>query len=347
MPIDRRQFIVTTAALAASAALPRLAFAAPSLDDLYEAAKAEGEVTWYVVPMSSESAERAGAAFTAAYPGVKVNVVRSTAEVAFQRLNQDISTGVANCDVLTTSNIAHAMDLKSRDLLAIYTPIRKDEVFEEFRGIDPDDAYHVSVAGPMSIVYNTDKVTEVDAPKNWPDLLDPKWTDHVAIGHPGFSGYVGMWAVKMKELYGWDFFETLAEINPHIGRSSIDVVTTTASGETLVGAGPTASALISAAKGNPIAVIYPTDGTVVITSPSAILADAPHPNAARLFSEFLLGPEFAEVVAADFGNPIRPGVPLAAGVVPFDEMKVITATTDQMINGIPELAEEFRDTFGI
>ncbi len=344
MRISRRTFVAATAA---AAIVPSLGRANTAIDALYEAAKKEGEITWYIVPMSSASAERAGAAFTDRYPGVKVNVVRSTAQVAWQRLNQDIDTGVNNCDVLTTSNMSHAIDLKSRDLLAAYTPQRKNEVFEQFRGIDADDAFHVTVAGPMCMIHNTDEVPVASAPTNWTDLLDPKWAKRIAIGHPGFSGYVGMWAVKMQELYGWEFFEKLAELEPHIGRSSIDAVTTTAAGETLIGAGPAASSLISASKGNPIGNIYPTDGTVVITSPSGVMKTAPHPNAARLFSEFLLGEEYAAVVANDFGTPIRPGVALREGVANYDSIKVITASTDQMMNGIPEVAEKFRDTFGI
>ncbi|MEX2520721.1 MAG: extracellular solute-binding protein [Paracoccaceae bacterium] len=345
MSVNRRTFIATSTA--AAALLPYAGRAQGSLEELYEAARSEGELTWYIVPYGSETAERIGAAFTKKYPGVKVNVVRTTAQVAFQRLNQDIDSGVANCDVFASSVMAHAVDLKERGLLMNYTPINKENAFPDFRNIDPDDAFTVTTAGPMCIVYNTDKVTEEEAPKNWPDLLDPKWKSQVAIGHPGFSGYVGLWAVKMRELYGWDFFEKMAEQDPHIGRSSIDVVTTTASGETAVGAGPSASSLISAEKGNPIANIYPTDGTVVITSPSAIMGDAPHPSAAKLFMEFQLSQECGQVVADEFSTPVVPGVALRDGVKPLGDIKVIQATLDQMTKSVPEVAEQFRDTFGI
>lgn len=347
--MKRRTFLMATAASAAL--LPVAVRAASHMSDqiaaLYEMAKPEGEVTWYVVPMDSETAERVGQLFTSIYPGIKVNVVRSTATVAFQRLNQDIDTGVNNCDVLTTSNIAHAEDLKARGLLTQYSPIRKEEVLAAFQGADPDDMYHVTTAGPMGIVYNTNDVSEADAPKNWPDLLDPKWKGKLAIGHPGFSGYVGIWAVKMRELYGWEFFEKLVDQDPYVGRSSIDVVTTTAAGETSVGAGPTTSALIAAEKGNPIAMLAPTDGLVVITSPSCILKDAPHPEAAKLFMEFLLGTEIAELTAENFSTPIRGDVAVRDGVIPLSEVKVITATKDQIINEVSETAEMFRDTFGI
>ena len=341
----KRRTVLT--ALATIAAMVPMSGWAETIEDLYEKAKPEGEVTWYVVPVDSETAERMGNLFTELYPGIKVNVVRSTATVAFQRLNQDIDTGVHNADVLTTSNMGHAVDLKSRGLLTAYTPIRKGEVVESLQNVDPDDTYHVTTIGPMSIVYNTNLISEEDAPKNWSDLLDPKYKGKVAIGHPGFSGYVGIWSVKMRELYGDEFFEKLAEQDPYIGRSSIDVVTTTAAGETAIGAGPGTSALISAAKGNPIKVVPPTDGTVFITSPSMILKDAPHPEAAKLFMEFLLGQEISALAAGNFSTPIRGDVEVREGVPPIDKIKVITATTDQIVNGVSESAEKFRDTFGI
>ena len=347
--MKRRTFLLTTAAM--TALMPLGAQAQGQMSEaiaaLYETAKPEGEVTWYVVPMDSETAERVGQKFTELYPGIKVNVVRSTATVAFQRLNQDIDTGVANCDVLTTSSLAHAEDLKGRDLLTAYTPIRKEEVLPAFQGVDPEDTYHITTAGPMGIVYNTNDVSAEDAPKNWPDLLDRKWKGKLAIGHPGFSGYVGIWAVKMRELYGWEFFEKLVELEPYVGRSSIDVVTTTAAGETIVGAGPTTSALISAEKGNPVAMLAPTDGLVVITSPSMILKDAPHPEAAKLFMEFLLGTEIAEMTAEQFSTPIRGDVAVREGVIPLGEVKVLSATKEQIIDEVSETAEMFRDTFGI
>lgn len=345
MTFNRRTFLAASAAAATLS--PRGVFASTQLDALYEAARAEGELTWYIVPLASETAEQAGARFTEKYPGIRVNVVRSTAQVAFQRLNQDIQSGINDCDVLSTSNVAHALDLKGRDLLMPYRPEAIDGLIEDFRNADPDDMYQTILASTVGIIYNTNEVSAEEAPKAWTDLLDERWSDRIAIGHPGFSGFVGVWAVKMRELYGWEYFETLEALRPYVARSIIDVSTTTAAGETAVGAASTASSLTSATRGNPVAVNYPTDGTVVVTSPSCILKNAPNPNAAKLFSEFLMGPEFNEVVASTFGTPIRTGSAVQEGVMPLDQIPFITASNDQLVNEIPEIAEAFRDTFGI
>ena len=345
MTLNRRTFLMAGAAAATLS--PRGVMASAQLDALYDAARAEGEVTWYIVPLASETAEEVGAKFTAAFPGVRVNVVRSTAQIAFQRLNQDIQTGINDCDVLTTSNTAHALDLKARDLLLPYRPEAIDGLIADFRNADDEDMYQTVLASAIALIYNTDAVSAEDSPKSWSDLLDPRWADRVAIGHPGFSGFVGVWAVKMRELYGWEYFEKLEALRPYVARSIIDVSTTTAAGETTVGAASTASSLVSATRGNPVAINYPTDGTVVVTSPSCILKNAPHTNAAKQFTEVLMGPAFNDVVAQTFGTPIRIGSPVREGVLPLDQSPIMTATNDQLVNEIPEISEAFRDTFGI
>ena len=356
MMIDRRALL---AAGGASLILPRFTLTAhaqspmsadekaAAIDALYQAAQEEGELTWYVAHVGSEVAELMGAKFTETYPGVEVNVVRTTAQVAFQRLNQDLQAGVNNCDVFASTVVAHFLDLKERDLLMAYEPARKLDALPQFQAIDPDNMFHTTSIGPVCIVYNTDAVSEADAPKNWDDLLDPKWTGQVAVGHPGYSGQVGNWVVVMRDLYGWEYFETLAERDPYIGRSIIDVTTTIVSGERQVGAGPMATTLRSQAAGNPVAVTYPTDGTVVVTAPSGIMKDAQHPNAAKLFIEFLLGPENTQIAIDEWNPPIIPGVEAKAGVADLGEIKTLSATNDQLINGIPEVSEMWRDLFGI
>ncbi|MDB5819496.1 MAG: extracellular solute-binding protein family 1, partial [Rhizobacter sp.] len=124
MPIDRRRFNALAGAVLLSSAWSGTAHAqsAASLTSLYEAAKKEGEVTWYIVSLPSEDADILSKAFTERYPGVKVNVVRTTAQVAFQRLNQDIRASSANCDVFASTDIAHYVDLKQRKLLMQYKP---------------------------------------------------------------------------------------------------------------------------------------------------------------------------------------------------------------------------------
>ena len=100
------------------------------------------------------------------------------------------------------------------------------------------------------------------------------------------------------------------------------------------------------AKGIPVAVQYPTDGAILVATPSAILKNAPHPNAARLFMEFLLGPEFNKVLAQAYYETMRADVKPLPGAKSVAEIKVIRPSIEDATKGIPEVAEIWRDIFG-
>jgi iron(III) transport system substrate-binding protein len=212
---------------------------------------------------------------------------------------------------------------------------------------DKDGTYWVTAAALMLLTYNTQLVAEKDAPKNWTDLLDPKWKGKVSIGHPAFSGYVGTWVVLMQKLYGWDYFVKLEKNQPQIGRSVNDTVTMLNSKERWVAAGPEATTLMSKDKGNPLAVVYPADGALLMVSPSAVPTSAPSPNAGKLYLEFLLSREAGEVQVKSHSLAVMKGVAPAAGAKPLEQIKVVRPTEAEITKGIPEVKEKFRDVFGV
>jgi len=315
------------------------------MKELEEAAKKEGEVSWYVSHYTSEGAEELGATFTKLY-GIKVNVFRTTAQVAYQRATQDFKAGKTECDVLSTTDIGHMLRFKAEGKLVKYVPENEAKAVEAFRNLDPDGYFHTTSAGFVVLSYNSSKVKPEDSPKSWKDLLDPKWKGKVSTGHPGFSGYVGTWVLSMKLMYGWDYFTQLEKNKPQIGRSINDTVTALNAGERQVAAGADGSTLYSTSRGNPLAINYPTDGAILIIAPSAILKGTKHPNAAKLFMEYLYSVEASKIDVKHFTVPMRPEVPVAQGEKPVNEIKQFHPTNEQIDKGIPEVIEDWRDTFG-
>src|SRR4051812_7832088 len=312
---------------------------------LEDAAKKEGELTWYVAHYTSEGAEELGADFGKMY-GLKVNVVRTTAQVAYQRLTQDIKNNQTICDVFSSTDIGHYVRLKAEGRLEKYTPETAGKIVEAFRNIDPDGFFHTTSAGLVLLTYNSTKVKAEDAPRNWTDLLDPKWKGKISTGHPAFSGYVGTWVLTMRKLYGWSFFDKLEKNKPQIGRSINDTVTALVAGERQVAAGADGSTLFSAARGNPLAISYPSDGSVLIIAPSAIVKGTKHPNAAKLFMEYLNSVEASKINTKHFAVPLRPEVPAPPGAKPVSEVKTVRPTIAEIDKGVPEVIEQWRDTFG-
>ena len=103
----------------------------------------------------------------------------------------------------------------------------------------------------------------------------------------------------------------------------------------------------SAAKGNPLAMIYPPDGSVLIIAPTGIPKGVKHPNAAKLFMEYLLSRRGIEDLGGAFQRVDAAGGEAAGGAKSAADVKTIRPTVEEITKGIPEVIKQWRDTFGV
>ena len=348
MPISRRTMLLAGAGAMAAAGRGQAQPAGDSaqLAALYQAAKKEGQVGWYSGVLDQPLCDKVGQAFSSRYPGISVSAIKTTSQVAFQRVVEDLRGGGPQCDIFTTTDVGHMSYLIGKQLLVKYTAEAASGMVKALQDFASQGYFQVSWVGQVALLYNSSKVSAADSPKDWPDLTDAKWKDKLAFGSPNYSGIIGVWSVAMEQKYGWGYFEKLNKLNPLIGRSVDDATTVLNSGERIVAAGNPASTLRSAAKGNPLAVNYPTSATLVDLSPSAILKGSHNPNAAKLFMEFLAGPEYSKILADGFEQPLRTDVPPPAGAKALAEITTFSPTVEQIEKQLPANKQKWRDTFG-
>ena len=342
--MNRRALLAGCGALAAG--IPFRVRATGVTPELIDAARKEGELTWYIAQVDTETAEGMGRAFTAQFPGVRVSVIRTTGQVAYERLLQDLKNNAPQCDVYSSTDISQYVALRKRDALANYVPAGAATLLPAFQKVADPGYTYPSAATSHLLIYNSARVKPEEAPKSWPDMLDPRWKGRVAVGHPAFSGCTGIWALALTKAHGWEFFEKLAKNNPRIGRSGNDPVTLINAGECLLGPAPANTAFQQVDKGNPIVPVYPADGATLCVGPSSVMANAPHPNAARLYMEWLMSDAFSKLSVANHGDPVHPGVALTSGQKPLDQVPLLALSVQEIAKGIPEIVEKWRDTFG-
>ena len=339
--------VITRRSLAGGVAATLVASRARAdLAALETAARAEGTVTWFVAQMSGEAAEAMGHRFTQRHPGVAVSVIRTTGQVAYERLQQELKNNTPTCDVFSSTDISHYPALMKRNALAHYEPLNAGELAAPYQGVGEKGFYYPTTGSLQILIYNTKSVTGANVPTRCTDLLDPRFNHRVAIAHPAFSGFFGQWVLAMRRLYGWSYFEKLAANNPRIGRSGNDPITMLNANECVVGTGPASTSSVSAGRGNPIGLVYPDDGTVLTVGPSAVIASAPHPNAARLFMEWLLSRDYADASRAWWLEPVRADAEPLPGIKPVSAIKTISVTAAEIARELPETIEQWRDTFG-
>src|SRR5437763_3058615 len=285
-------FVLALPLAAARAAAPPPSKVTP---ELIEAAKKEGKVVWYTA-VDLPVAERLGKAFEAKYPGIELRVERSGGELIFQRIGQEYASNIHAVDVVNSSDAAHFIVWKRDGILAPYVP--EDVALhypKEHR--DPDGLFASWRVWLSVIGYNTKLVKPEEAPKSFADLLDPKWSGKIVKGHPGYSGTIMTATFQISRDLGWEYFEKLARQKVMQVQSSADPPKKLALGERAVMADGNEYNLFQLKeKGEPVEIVYPTEGTPLIVGPSGVLKDAPNPNAARLLQSFMFSPECQQLM---------------------------------------------------
>jgi len=321
------------------------ASAASAQDAKVEAAKKEGKVVWYT-SLALPSAEKVAKLFEAAYPGIKVDVNRTGSERILSRVMQELQAGIKNVDVIHTSDAGHFVLLKNKSLLTKYTPAGVDRFPAGFK--DKDGYYYGLRATVNVIAYNTKAVTAAEAPKTWKDLLDPKWKGKMVTAHPGYSGVIATHVLALVNQYGWDFFKQLAQNKLMLVQSAVDPAGVVASGERPVAVdGGEYTFYQTRKKGNPVELVYPKEGVPLVVSPTAIAAGAPHPNAAKLFTDFSFTREVQQVMADSEGLYTgHPEVKYPTDKPKLSDLKLLSVEPEELEKRNEEIKTRFVEFFG-
>ena len=322
-----------------------VAVPASAQDARVEAAKKEGKVVWYT-SLALPTAEKIGKLFEAAYPGIKVEVQRTGSQRILQRVMQEMQANLKLVDVIHTSDAGHFVLLKDKKLLMKYSPAGIDAFPAAFK--DKDGYYFTLRATVNVIAYNTKLVPAPEAPKGWKDLLDPKWRGKMVTAHPGYSGVISTHVLALVQLYGWDYFKQLAQNKLMLVQSAVDPAGVVASGERQVAVdGGDYYYYQMKKKGNPIEVVYPKEGVPLVISPSAIASFAPHPNAAKLFTDFTFTRELQQVMADSEGLYTgHPEVKYPTDKPKLSDLKLLTVDPEELEKRNEEIKSRFVEFFG-
>jgi iron(III) transport system substrate-binding protein len=303
---SRRDVLKTSTALGTAAlfAEPATAAAPPPTSvtpQLIEAARKEGKVSYYSA-LELNVAERLGKAFEAKYPGIAVRVERSGAERIYQRIAQEQGSGINAVDVANSTDPAHYLDWKSKDWLAPYLP---DDVAKYYPPdqFDPNGLWATSCAWIEVIGYNSKLVKSEDAPKSYADLLDPKWQGRIVKAHPSYSGAIMTATFVLARELGWSYFEKLAQQKVLQVQSAADPPKKLLLGERAVMAdGNDYNLQLLKEQGQPVEVVYASEGSPLIIVPCGVFQSAPNPNAARLFQSFFFSVEGQQLLVDNFAH---------------------------------------------
>jgi iron(III) transport system substrate-binding protein len=331
---------VALAAFAFGLALSRSTNAFEIAADKLDAAKREGTVVWYssLVGLSDKVA-----GLFEQRTGIKVQLYNAASGKVISKIETERKAGLVLADVIHHTSLYDVIRWKNGKLLASI-PLDEKASFARME-IDPDGAWFALRNLTSGIAYNKNRIAPIDVPRSWKDLLDPKFDRKIAYMSPSLSG-MPQYTVKMLvDIYGWDYYKQLAKLRPHMVESDGNAINMVISGEVpIAGTIAAYNALNASYKGQPVGIVFPTEGVPVAIAPVAVLQNAPHPSAAALFYQFLASKEVGELLSKGGLLSGRSDVEPPRGQPKLEELKPYFADLGWLAKNERRMAEQFDDS---
>ena len=334
-------FALSGCTAAVPAAAPAEATDAPAaevpagLEELVAAAQAEGELTVIALPHDWCNYGEVIETFKSKY-GLTVNELNPDAgsgdELEAIKANKD-NKGPQAPDVIDVG-FAFGQQAKDEGLIQPYKVSTWDTIPDDVK--DPDGYWYGDYYGVMSFMINKDVVA--NNPQTWADLLKEEYRSQVALSGDPRTSNQAILAVQNASLAaggsledptaGLSFFAAMnanGNLVPTIANNAL-----VARGETPVRITWDYNALAGADsfEGNPpVEVVVPSDARLAGVYLQAISAYAPHPNAAKLWMEYLYSDEGQLLWMKGYCHPIREADLRARGVVP-----------EELLNKLPDVS---------
>jgi iron(III) transport system substrate-binding protein len=281
--LNRRTFLAAGAAVVATSAHTA---SAQSDARLIEAAKSEGSLSLYS-SASTGPTNALAEAFRRKY-GITVSVYRAgSAEVA-ARVQSEEAARRPQADALIIEEPALSLLMP---FLANYDSPERAKIAAEYKAPN----FTLIRMYTAQIGWNTTKVKANEAPKEWIDLLDPKWRGKFGSLDPHVTATTLAWQVMVDGLYGPTYLQRFGANRPKLYASTNAMTQAIVSGEIDLGVTNSFGVIQLAETGAPIAGVMPKN-TVLFGGNIAIFARAPKPNAARLFCDFACSGEGQTIV---------------------------------------------------
>ncbi|MDR7418271.1 MAG: extracellular solute-binding protein [Armatimonadota bacterium] len=236
------------------------------------------------------------AAFERANAGWRMEVVPKPTTAAITHVRERASR--PDVDVFWASAVDAFIFLKANNFLEKYTPPAEARrgIPDKVAGFPINDAdgffYGFAVSG-YGIMWNKNYMSRnrLPAPKEWEDLIRPEYFGHLVISAPSRSGTTHLTVETILQGYGWQKgWELLLQMGGNMGaitERSFGVPEAVIGGQYGIGIVIDFFGLSAIASGQPIDFVYPSV-TSIVPANVAIIRNAPNPEGARRFVNFLL-----------------------------------------------------------
>jgi iron(III) transport system substrate-binding protein len=305
---------------------------------LIEAAKKEGKLLWYTSTNVTESKPLLDD-FEKQNPFIKGEIFRASGEVILNRIVTETRANKWNFDVVMVGEFDVLMDAK---LLAPYKSPEAKNFIPDF--VNPNGYWSAVYVNYRAIGYNPKLVAEKDAPKQWEDLLDAKWKGKIALEEEDYVWYGALakfWGKERTQKY----MRALAKRDIQWRKGHTLIAQLMAAGEFPLGVIYAHRIEEMKQRGAPVEWANTVNPVVATLNGAGLSVKPPHPNAARLFIDFLLSKPAQQRLRALRRIPARSDVEPLSPKMDQSKLKLAIALRES-VEEYNAAIKEFREIFG-
>jgi len=306
----------------------------------YTLALAEGNLVIYNAG-SPELGDDLVRAFKVKYSDIKVEIIRQGSGEIITRIKAEASRPLGDIIIAIAKENLEVI----RDLLQSYK-VREDTAFPDDVKDTKENKFYGFSFNIQAFIVNKNLVSLKEAPQSWKDLGEKKWRGKVVLANPALSGSAYAQLFQMVHLYGWDFVNSVRKVSTFVPNSTL-VYTFVGRGEFTIGVTGEGNVFGEINKGNPVAAVYPSDGTGLRFDASGIIKGGPNLNNAKIFMDWLTTKEAMTIIsqAPHFRRMARPDVPPPPGLKPSTEIKFFPYDAIKASKSRNEYLQKFGEIF--
>ncbi len=271
---------------------------------LIEGAKKEGELAWWST-IAQDQSQKLVDEFMKRYPFVKASYWRSGSVGLHQKIMLEARAGKVNWDVVSQTTPEFIYELKQKKLSTAYDSPERRFFSADLK--DKDAYWTGTYALPTGLGFNTQQVKMEDAPKSYNDLLDPRWKGgKISVDDENYELLIGLVQAWGKQR-AVEYLKALAAQAPAIARGATQRTQMLGVGEFPLAISYTHTVEWSKSQGQPVDWVN-LEPVVIKFDGIQLAAKAPHPNAGKLFIDFVLSRDGQELLKSFRRVTLREGV---------------------------------------
>lgn len=306
--------------------------------------KETGKTVWIYTSLYKDTVADIQPQLEKDFPEIKFNFYQAGSEDVAAKVQAEELSGKVQADILIFSDRFWFEERAAQGKFLAYKPAFSEKVPDTSK--HRDGAYTTVSYPVMVLSYNSQAISEKEAPKSFKELTDAKWKGKISFGSPLASGTSFTTVAFLVKSYGWDYFKNLRKNDLIAEGGNSGVVRRLQSQERPVGIVLMENILRLITADPRIKFVIPKDGAIMQSNVLAIIKKDSDQTVQKKIADWFFSAQGQQAMARSF---MYPSVPGNAGPTGAPELASLLKTaprwSDQFIKETMQSREKIKDDF--